>query len=783
MNYSTVKTYALLVVLQTFIASLVFSKFLSGGFYFAYTDIGSDTYFSYVPYAMQMARSMAGEGFTGWSFEIGLGSATALWMYDPFLMLNKIGGTANILPLRIWIYLLKISLGGIAMLGLVRTFSTNWQTGVAIALAYSFCGFVVINGQWDSEATSFVFFPLLLWGISRRLQENDIFSLPLTVALALICGVFFISVAVFLVLTFFAFVLVNSHRLTILKDWTLKVLPLVVCGYLLAAPALLPMMLQMMDSSRVTGAQGLFQKILDQSTQLNEWPLILFQIGGLFHKDLFGIGSQYQGYWNYLEGPGFYIGVIPLLIIPQLWHGTQSERKWCIFSLLFVALYFASPFLRYAAMGFAVPYFRVSTLWVSLILLLLSAKALDHILNQSINLRILAWSAISYLLLLAITTVSQIGQHIWSPHAFKILLLTLFCACLLGAMHWNFISKRNSPLVLIIAITLEIILIARPSYVENRSIVSESLQGYNDGTSDALQIIRNRDNGFFRIEKDYFSVSYADSLAQEYMGLKSYSFHSRGLVDFYTEMRLIPRPSERTSVNYTNWLPNMGNRFMLNSLLGIKYMIAKEKFEYPGFSLIDKSNGLNIYLNEFTLPLGFIQNQYVLRSEMTKLDNHPSAEAAAYRDITIINAAILEEEIPAYGSKFDLDALEKTKQISLLDIYVDPIKKLQSTGLVIEKFASNHITGQVHPESAGILIFSIPYNQGWTLKIDGEDTPLIRGNFGMLAAPIKAGKHEVELHFQLPGQRAGLSLSILGTILLLFFWGIHHRNSSNLPQH
>ena len=72
-----------------------------------------------------------------------------------------------------------------------------------------------------------------------------------------------------------------------------------------------------------------------------------------------------------------------------------------------------------------------------------------------------------------------------------------------------------------------------------------------------------------------------------------------------------------------------------------------------------------------------------------------------------------------------------------------------------------------HPEKAGILVFSIPYNRGWSLKIDGKETPMIRANFGMLATPVQPGAHSVELDFHLPGKGAGLLLGALGLALLL----------------
>lgn len=767
MKVTRIKPWLILFGLQVAVMLAMFSSFLSGQFYFAYTDIGSDTFGFYTPIAMHMARTLAREGFTGWSFGIGLGSATGLWLADVFAFLTQLGGPDGVLPLRIWVYVLKLVLGGAAFLLLLRSYVTRWETQVIGALAYTFCGYIVINGQWDSEATVFIFLPLILWAITRHLRDGRVFWLPVVVAAALVSGAFFVSLAVFLMLTCLAFVLSSDQPQAMFKTWITRIFPLTLLGYLLAAPALLPVMLQMMDSSRVSGGQSLFDNVLGQSLRLNEWPLILAELGGFFHKDIFGIGSAYKGYWNYLEGPGFFMGILLLLVIPQLWRGSAAERKVLLLGLGAVAAYVVFPVFRFAAMGFAVPYFRVSTLWVTLVLLLLAARAVDQILSQGVNGRLLAVGAGVLGALLALVTLGSLSASVSTPHAVKVIGLALLACAVLVLAQRKWLPERALPFVLMAVVVLEALLMARPSYLEGRQIVSPQRNGYDDGTSEALRVIRDNDPSVFRIEKTYDSVTLADALAQDYMGIKSYSFHGRGVVDFNVAMGMIAPPQAAPSVNYTNWLPNAGPRFMLNSLLGVKYLIAREDLQWPGYKLVSKRLGYQIYRNDMALPLGVVQTSQVTASDFAKLASLPEREAQIFRDITVMNAVVVAELDPAHGLAFDLDALVGSNALTLEKNYFAPAQVLQGTGLRIQTFASNHIVGTINPTKPGILVFSIPFNRGWSLKVDGVETPLMRANFGMLAAPVAAGTHAIELEFQLPGQRVGAMLGALGFGLLL----------------
>ncbi len=762
-----IRTWWILFGLQVLVALAVFSPFLTGQAYFAYLDIGSDSYAQVLPDAMHMARKLAAEGFTGWSFEFGLGGPAAMLLGETNLI-NILAGPDHILTLRIWVYLLKIVLGGAFFLLMVRHYVTRWETAVVSALAYSFCGFVVINGQWDVEATEFVFFPAIVWAITKTLRAGNLIALPVVLAAALMSSVFFVSVGVFMVFMAMAFIVTSHQPHAMLKAWLVKLLPLTAIGYLLAAPVLLPIVMQLLDSSRASGGDALFEKIANESLSINSLQLILAEVGGLFHKDIFGIGSAYRGYWNYLEGPEFFTGVTMMLLIPQLWNGSRDDRKVLVIALAAVAAYFMFPFFRNAAMGFAVPYFRVSNLWISLVLLLLAAKAVDQVIKNGVNGRLLLLGIGSVALLLLLVVQGGMAASVVRLHVIKILGIMLLASLLLLLACRGVLSLRLVPLVLVGLVVLEAVLIARPSYVEGRTVITPEMhtRSYNDGTLEALRAIRQLDKGVFRIEKTYDSVSLADSLAQDYMGIKSYYLHSRGVVDFNIGLGLIPPPGGSTSINYTNWLPNAGDRYMLNSLLGVKYVLSKTPLVWEGLALLGKSGTLFIYKNNYALPLGIVQTRQVTQKMLAGM-SVPNVEAAnMIRDVALINAVVLERFDTRWGERFALDEMLKQRVVSVEDIFFKPAQKLQQTGLAITSFASNKIVGSIRPDAPGMLVFSIPFNAGWTLKIDGQPTSLVRANYGMLAATVAAGSQVVELDFELPGQRLGLLLGALGAVLL-----------------
>ena len=58
-----------------------------------------------------------------------------------------------------------------------------------------------------------------------------------------------------------------------------------------------------------------------------------------------------------------------------------------------------------------------------------------------------------------------------------------------------------------------------------------------------------------------------------------------------------------------------------------------------------------------------------------------------------------------------------------------------------------------------MVLFSIPYDNGWTVKVAGEEVNIQPIAEGLLAVRLEKGLHSLELSYKSPGFYAGLILS------------------------
>ncbi len=80
-------------------------------------------------------------------------------------------------------------------------------------------------------------------------------------------------------------------------------------------------------------------------------------------------------------------------------------------------------------------------------------------------------------------------------------------------------------------------------------------------------------------------------------------------------------------------------------------------------------------------------------------------------------------------------------------------------------------------EAGEMILTSIPYEDGWTLTVDGVETEIIPYQDALISIDAEPGTHEVVLRFTPPGLKAGALMSVVG-VLGLAVVGVLDRKKS-----
>lgn len=98
-------------------------------------------------------------------------------------------------------------------------------------------------------------------------------------------------------------------------------------------------------------------------------------------------------------------------------------------------------------------------------------------------------------------------------------------------------------------------------------------------------------------------------------------------------------------------------------------------------------------------------------------------------------------------------------------LYQNPVN------IVKEETKGNHIVGNVEVEEDGYFVSSIPYDENFTVCVDGKEVDYEKVNTAFLGFKMEKGSYRVEITYHAPGAAAGRWVSLaglLGVMVLAF---------------
>lgn len=92
--------------------------------------------------------------------------------------------------------------------------------------------------------------------------------------------------------------------------------------------------------------------------------------------------------------------------------------------------------------------------------------------------------------------------------------------------------------------------------------------------------------------------------------------------------------------------------------------------------------------------------------------------------------------------------------------------KLAANMLEVTDFSDTKIKGTITADADGVFMTSVPYEKGWTVKVDSKKVEAYGIRDALLACDLPAGTHEIELSYRPYGFYTALTVSVSSLILL-----------------
>ena len=216
--------------------------------------------------------------------------------------------------------------------------------------------------------------------------------------------------------------------------------------------------------------------------------------------------------------------------------------------------------------------------------------------------------------------------------------------------------------------------------------------------------------------------------------------------------------------------PDISN-YALRGLLSVKYLITTpEKQEDflaaadDGWSYYDTKDGFMLYENENYVPMGFTYDYYITEASYETTVKNTRANL-------LMRALVLsEEDAEAYGKY--LEKLPDAKLDDLwYDTYVSDCADRRASACSSFRMTNSGFHAEITLKKDDLVFFSVPYDDGFTAYVNGEETDVIRVDEGLMAVLAPAGENTIDFVYQADGYPLASKVSLAALAAFVLYAG------------
>ena len=98
--------------------------------------------------------------------------------------------------------------------------------------------------------------------------------------------------------------------------------------------------------------------------------------------------------------------------------------------------------------------------------------------------------------------------------------------------------------------------------------------------------------------------------------------------------------------------------------------------------------------------------------------------------------------------------------------YDSMLEKFSDEQLIVSDYDTTSLSGHIDVKEDGLLFLSIPYAEGWSAVVDGQEAEIVPIQDALMGIRLKAGSHDISLKYTPAGFKAGLIISIASVVII-----------------
>jgi uncharacterized membrane protein YfhO len=264
----------------------------------------------------------------------------------------------------------------------------------------------------------------------------------------------------------------------------------------------------------------------------------------------------------------------------------------------------------------------------------------------------------------------------------------------------------------------------------------------------------------FLVSDDIYNLKFSDNPFQNQNEVLNTMLGNKENVNYFNKISDINIKLNNLSVSkdkgvdiYTKIDPNKEG--------SIEYSVNSEK-NYPMYAYFNggqNDNLASVYVDNKLLDENYIHFYY--KSYILEADDKQSKSSKVIKLVLKQNKMMLKDQIFYY---IDMNSTQKA------------LKNLNDSRMNITENKDTLIRGNVEVKNKSVLYTSIPYDTGWSVKVDGKNGTIRKTMNAFVAVDLPKGNHDIIFEFSPKGFKLGIGISIISILIFIFTAILIYRN-------
>lgn len=192
----------------------------------------------------------------------------------------------------------------------------------------------------------------------------------------------------------------------------------------------------------------------------------------------------------------------------------------------------------------------------------------------------------------------------------------------------------------------------------------------------------------------------------------------------------------------------------IRALLSVTEYHQTDGEEVPeGFVYSREENGFSVYTSDAAVPMGFLQT--VCTGTYHQRMAPDTVGTVMLAAVTLDDAQL--EQIAGRMERLDVYAIPDWR---------DSAARLRNNACDRFETGASGFTAHIDAREAGIVVFTIPFDKGFSATLDGQAAEIIPCDVAFMGVWVEPGEHEIAFTYRTRGLSAGIAMSALAALLL-----------------